>query len=989
MPFAPIGSRLFMDEIIFHKLWLEKQQREEESDSSREEYSEDEDSDVRQLFPKSKKSPEHKEYREINKVSKNEPPEWLAVFVGVFFVAGVAGIASYQAYSLDYKDQISNVDIQLQDMAHDAPPYVPVYDGIKLPTNLTPKAYVLYIHPNLKKRTYRGLVKISLFCHNSTDNIVLHSNKHRISKVEIKASGNDNANVKLKDTLRNRKREMLILQVEKTLQAGQSYDLFISFESKLTFDLGHGIYLSYYKDGNGKQRLMVSTDFEPTSARNAFPCFDEPELKATFKTIILHQKEGYAAVSNMPVEKVVTYGDDRVEAHFEVTPVMSTYLVVFAVTEYNYREVRTSRNLPIRVYAPSGRLAETTFAATVAPLCIDYYEEKFGVKFSLPKLDVVPIATMTAAADETWGMNIFDETYLLYNENTTTVSTLEYIATTIAHEFSHQWFGDLVTMKWWNDLWLKESFAAYLQYLPIQKYYPSWDLQTSFFSDNIHTALNFDSSKFTHPISSDALDPDELRTTYDAITYQKGAAVVAMLGDFLGEKTFLKGVNIFLTKYQYSNADADQFWQAMTEATNYTVDVVNFMNAWVKQRGFPLVTVKRDKRAGRFSQYRFSSTNSTASWHIPIKMKCAENTDIFSYTLSTREDSAVMCEPGAWYKLNYGASGFYRVNYDESNWNSLLKLLNDNHEVLPAIDRANVLSDIIELAMYRYHNISTALDFTLYLNKEQHYVPWGIGASILFHIRAMFYETKLKGCVESYLLKQISTPLEFLNTHKKHTHVQKHLIRLLLDVAISFHKEPITSEINNMFLKWVISGGTNQLSGSIRGVTYKAGIKYGQVYEWDYLFKRYQQAHSSEEQFLILRSLALTKDKHILQRYVNYTSNATLINPAHKAKVLTYVCESNEGRDIAWSAAKREWHNISASHSNDLSALKFLLNACLLSCNTEAELKETKTFFESIDTSKIRSITERIVERIERNIDFVKRKANIENWFRKHVPQCL
>eukprot|EP00111_Clytia_hemisphaerica_P016022 TCONS_00047402-protein len=996
-----------MDDLLFHELWLAKQKFKEYEDETTydgeadfPDSTDDEDrDDFKQLFLKERRDKKHKRKEIIG----NNTSEWMAVIIGVFFVAAVAGVASYHAYRSDLSDELGRASVTSissdEALMSDAAPTYQLpegfYDEIRLPTNLSPTNYVLYLSIDMAKKYYNGLVKITFDCVQQTDRIILHSSKTKNTKVEVKDGKEP---ISVLDTQYNLQREMMVITLGSNLTFGNVYTLLVSFERPLRYTDNDGFYLTDYVDSNSLKHMMANTDFEPSSARRAFPCFDEPAYKATFEIFAQHPKNDYFALSNMPVKQKIELGTDRTETHFSITPKMSTYLVGWVITSYENVQTTGPNNVKIRVFAPKGRLSETNFAEGMAPYCIQYFEDKIRINYTLPKMDLVPYSKMSAGADEVWGMIIFTESSLLYDSKIGNSNQLFRIATTVCHEISHMWFGDLVTMKWWNDLWLKESFAAYLEYLPVEKRFPDWDLPSKIYSDGTVSALSYDSSIYTHPIRTLEKDPKKMRQNYDAITYEKGAAVVSMLANYIGDDKFFEGVNSFLNKYKYGNADAHQFWRSMEKSVK-TVDVVSLMNSWVNQAGYPVILMKAKKnRSGvEVSQERFVFQNKTVTnltkdfdtkWEVPIAIQTSDDENITRSLLTDRKGSIeVNLTNSDWFIGNYKATGFYRTYYDKENWRALLKVLEDNHETLSVVDRASLLNDVAAFSNFNFMELASSLEFTTYLSQERHPIPWGIGLGHIYIIRGLFYETNLKKCFDAYIDKLISPVLEDLNKTPKHTHLQKLLITKLTSAAVTINKQPLTDEIVEKFLKYLVRDGNYHIPADLLLTVFSAGIKHGQAYEWDALMNRFKKAKSLMEQSLILNSLVATTDKKLLKRYLSYATNSSNIPSFMAQTVLRGLCAHHESHAMAWKYVQDNYLALDAENSAEPILTRYLLNSCMLG-KTQQDLDEAEAFVKRYNLQKDIAVL-RNIEAIKYSMELMKEKDSVEKWLKeRHHLEC-
>ncbi|MBI3254410.1 MAG: M1 family peptidase, partial [Nitrosarchaeum sp.] len=348
-----------------------------------------------------------------------------------------------------------------------------------------------------------------------------------------------------------------------------------------------GFYRSQYKQ-NGKTKYLATSQFEAADARRAFPCWDEPQAKATFDISIIAENK-FTAISNMPIASKKKIKNKTIYK-FAKTPIMSTYLVYLAVGEFEYLTGKIGKT-QVRVITTKGNKSKGKYSLDLGKKLLLSYEKYFGIKYPLPKLDLIAIPDFASGAMENWGAITFRETILLYDPKTSSTRTKQYIAEVISHEIAHQWFGNLVTMKWWNDLWLNESFATFMATKFVDKFYPEWDLWNQFVEDAMNAAMGLDSLKNTHPIDVKVNSTSEIREIFDAISYDKGGCVLRMLEHYVGESNFQKGLKRYLADFKYKNAEGRDLWDAIGKISKMPVRVM--VLTWLKQPGFPVVEIEK------------------------------------------------------------------------------------------------------------------------------------------------------------------------------------------------------------------------------------------------------------------------------------------------------------------------------------------------------------------------------------------------------------
>lgn len=463
----------------------------------------------------------------------------------------------------------------------------------------------------------------------------------------------------------------------------------IEFENSVSETL-MGFYVAKAQDGS----KMFTTQFESTGARMAFPCFDNPSLKAEF-ALTVKVDEGLDCISNMPPASITSEGKKR-KFEFEKTPRMSTYLLYFGIGQFD-EMTEKHHGVDITLAALKGNLDSTRFPIDVAGKCLDYYNTYFDIPYALPKMHLISVPQFGAGAMENWGAITFREIRILVNESTTE-SSRRAIAEVIAHEITHMWFGDLVTMKWWNDLWLNESFATFMSVKAVDKFYPEWDQFGSLLIGPLRTRGAFlgDSLSSSHPIDSDVKDPESVAQIFDEISYGKGASILRMIEAYVGEENFRKGISEHLKRHSYDNAAGEDLWKSLEDVSSLPVS--HIMSEWIKKKGYPVVKVSRNGSQLILKQEQFllSGERTDEKWPIPLTVVRENGTESMVF-----EDRETTVSSEGFVKLNDRETGFYRVLYDSETLRNILDHLNDLHQydVFGLVDdlKAFLLSGLIDL----------------------------------------------------------------------------------------------------------------------------------------------------------------------------------------------------------------------------------------------------------------------------------------------------
>ncbi|MGI0069594.1 MAG: M1 family metallopeptidase, partial [Nitrosopumilaceae archaeon] len=506
------------------------------------------------------------------------------------------------------------------------------------------------------------------------------------------------------------KNEELILSLPEKI-SGKAV-LLIDFIGTLNDKLV-GFYRSKY-EYKGKERHLATTQFEAADARRAFPCWDEPEAKATFDVSLLVDNN-LTAISNMPVILKKRLGKKTLY-RFDRTPSMSTYLLYLGVGDFEFLQGKLGKTL-VRIVTTRGKKHQGKMSLEFTKQFLSYFQNYFKIPYPLPKLDMIAIPDFAAGAMENWGAITFRETVLLYDPKTSSTDTLQHIAEVIAHELAHQWFGNLVTMKWWNDLWLNESFATFMATKAVDKIYPEWDFWDQFLISEMTGGLSLDSLKSSHPIDVDVESPAEVRQIFDEISYNKGGSVLMMLENFIGQENFRAGLHNYLKKHEYANATTEDLWKSLGSASRKPV--IQMMNTWVRQTGYPIIEATVTDSKIKLSQKRFllesNGKANAGNWIIPLSIRMEDKV-----VTKLMKNPVTIPYRSQWFKVNDGQKGFFRVRYDEKTLDMLGKLIEEKK--ISNLDRWSIHHDLIALVVSKQFPLKHYLDFVRHYEEEDDYV---------------------------------------------------------------------------------------------------------------------------------------------------------------------------------------------------------------------------------------------------------------------------
>ncbi len=617
-------------------------------------------------------------------------------------------------------------------MAYPANPY-------RLPRTALPTRYDLTLSPDLHKRDFLGDARIALNVTEPIAEVVCNSLELEIIKAwVVDANG---TRIDAKASL-DPERERVSFALERTLWAGTAV-LHVQFHGVLNDKLV-GFYASTYEAADGTTKVIATTQMEATDARRAFPCWDEPDCKAVFALTVLVD-DGLLAVSNMHEIASTTLSSGKRSIRFADTPVMSTYLVAMVVGELEATEPVDVDGIELRVIARPGTLDQAPFALEVGAFALRYFQDWYGIAYPGTKLDLIATPDFAFGAMENLGAVTFRETLLLIDETKASRADLERAADVIAHEIAHMWFGDLVTMKWWNGLWLNEAFATFAETSCCAAFRPEWDRWTSFALSRTMAQV-VDALHSTRPIEFPVISPTDAEGMFDVLTYEKGASVLRMLEQYLGEERFRDGVRHYLSAHSFANAETTDLWDSIEHVSGEPIRET--MDGWIFTGGFPLVSVSFDGSAGtlNLTQKRFLYTpgagetaSNATTWNVPVLYRslAADGTTTEGKVLLSADGAALSIPAGSVAVLvNAGGHGFYRVHYDAAALGALHSLL----PKLAAVERYQIVSDTWASVLAGELRAQSFLDLTAAFGSERDANVWSAILSGLRELNAVVDE---------------------------------------------------------------------------------------------------------------------------------------------------------------------------------------------------------------------------------------------------------
>ena len=712
-----------------------------------------------------------------------------------------------------------------------------------------------------------------------------------------------------------------------------NHTIHIDFSGAIT-DAMHGLYPCYFTH-DGVKKQLFATQFESHHAREVFPCVDEPAAKAEYDLTLI-TRPGITVLGNMPVKSEEENGDSLTTT-FEKTPRMSSYLLAFVIGELHKKSARTKSGVEVNVWATPAQNENTLdFALDIATRSIDFYDEYFGVKYPLPKSDHVALPDFSSGAMENWGLITYRESCLLADPELTPEYSRRFIATVIAHELSHQWFGNLVTMNWWNDLWLNESFANMMECVAIDALHPEWRMWEDFATNEVTAALRRDSLDGVQSVQADVNHPDEISTLFDpAIVYAKGGRLLVMVRKLIGEEAFCAGLKSYFEKFAYKNTVGNDLWQELESASGQPI--VNLMNAWISQPGLPVVSVSNSHDAAILSQERFfigEHRPSDALWPIPL----FANQPLDVKILNQKETTVSIEKP---LQLNCGLSAHFITKYDESTREYLLKNITE----LPTLDKICILQDATILARAGFENSASLLPLALSLKTETNEKVFGMAAGALTELRKFVDDND----ATRDSLKKISgefarATFEELGWDEKAGESDDDRERRTTALSLMMYSED--EEVLNEAKTRFNNNKLEDLPTEIRALIISTNVRHFETPEMiENLFAAYKNTPSNDLQNDIAIGLTSTKNPETAEKILANIKDSNIIRPQDASRWFVYLIRTRESRQIAWNWLKENWAWVEDTFGEDKSYDDFIRYAATALLTTD-ELNDFRQFFE-------------------------------------------
>ncbi|CAF1142273.1 unnamed protein product [Rotaria sordida] len=812
----------------------------------------------------------------------------------------------------------------------------------RIPMNLKPELYQWTITPDLIQEKFVGDLLYTFTCLESTKELIFHMVDLNIDNSTIAIVNSSSSSIPIFDSwYYDDHNQFMKINFLSNFQPAMIYTLHIVYSANIDRDL-EGIYLSDYVDVNGVSRTFITSQMEPTYARNVLPCIDEPARKALFRITVNHDPS-YAVWTNTELEHSDTLSDGRINSYFAPTLNMSTYLLALIITpKLDFacrpdRIINSSKNIISRICGRIPILQKMAYADDVAFKAVNFFNQYFDIDYALPKIDHFAVPDFEGGAMENYGLLIYGEIGLFFDEKIGSTSQQQYVTLLIAHEVAHQWFGNLVSPAWWGELWLKEGFANYMESLATDFIEPSWKQDELFVIDKVFSFMKVDSLPTSRPISIEINNLADIFLMYDQITYNKGSSLIRMMKMFLGAEIFQQGIRNYLKHFSYSSATQHDLWQYLSAATNNTIDVELIMNGWTHQAGYPIVEINRiyrkidqnlQQQQQRVSSELiitqqpfnlFPSTPTSKTWWIPFKyfdrtsLEFSKENPIEWFN-STSTRLSITTSDSDWIIANPDYFGLYRVKYDSKNFNLILAQLQTDHTRIPNINRAALIDDTFAISRTFLINATEAYKLIGYLKNENDFVPWTAAFSAMNQQEYLLGDNEIFPEVQRYFLNLILPLYNSISwtTINQTTDWRRALIQPeLLSAVCSYGYRDCIDTARSMFRRWYLNPVQNEIPGSLRAVVYCVAIREGSHEEFQFLWKRLEDGPIPSATLDLLHGLACTRDRSQIIWFLNqHLKNESVIREQDITYSISNVARSRDSYQIAWIWIQENWPNL-------------------------------------------------------------------------------
>jgi puromycin-sensitive aminopeptidase len=837
----------------------------------------------------------------------------------------------------------------------------------RLPTTVEPTRYELTLSPDLEAAAFSGEERVHLQFHEATDEILLNAAELEIHRAEL--VGDDGTRRGASVTLHEAD-ERAVISLEEEAPPG-SHVLELAFSGVLNDQL-RGFYRSQFTDEGGTTHLIATTQFEATDARRAFPCWDEPDRKATF-AVTLVVDDHLTAISNSEVAEVTDAGDGKKRCRFEETMRMSTYLAAFVVGPFELTDPVDVDGVALRVACVPGKGDLTGFALEVGAHALRFFTDYFGIDYPAGKLDLIALPDFAMGAMENLGAVTFRETVLLIDPDRATRAELERVADVIAHEIAHMWFGDLVTMRWWNGIWLNEAFATFMEMLCVDDFRPDW-LRWVTFGLSRGSAMVTDGLGTTRPVEFPVDRPEDAEAMFDVLTYEKGAGVVRMLERYVGPDAFRRGIADYIAKHSYGNTETTDLWDAVEAATGEPAR--STMDSWIFQGGYPVVSVSTDDGDGTvtLSQRRFrylpgEEDDDAALWKVPLLVRAAVRGEVVRHRLLMGEETVTVDVGGRpdWVVVNEGGWGFYRVHYDQE----LLERITADTDRLDALERFNLASDTWAAVVAGLSPVRNFLCLAPLYGEETHPSLWSAVLAPLEYLDRVM-EPDHRPALQNYVRNLVGPAFERLGWAPAdgEGETTRTLRGTLLRALGVLGADPaVRDEAREVQARYMAD--RDSVDPDVAAACTAIVAAAGDEPDYEKHLERFREPATPQEEFRFLLSLAAFEDEELARRTVELAR--TEVRTQNAPFLISLLLANRTTGALAWELVKQHWDELIERFPDNLHD-RMLEGVATLSMPEVAA--DVRAFLAQHPLATKQRTLDQILERLDIAVAFRQREAS-------------
>ncbi|XP_045118111.1 aminopeptidase N-like [Portunus trituberculatus] len=881
----------------------------------------------------------------------------------------------------------------------------------RLPASLRPIHYSVRVQPFINGNySVHGSVQIDIEVLQATSNITLHVYGMDIHThgIQLQAAEGDEETASVPQITHfvdDLDVEIFTAHLDGVLEAGRRVRYTIPYEGTLAFYMG-GFYGHRYTDVDGTDKHMVSTLSQPADARIAFPCFDEPQFKATFEVHVARQVN-MTAVSNMPLLTTTSIEDQEgwVWDRFQTTPPMSTYLLILVVMSLPHINVTAHRqDLPIRVWARQEALDRMSFLHQFVPVLMDFMETYTNTSYSLPKLDIIVVPGKEGLAFEGWGaIIVYDEHFMLYDPLEDDEMDFARVTWVQAHELAHQWFGNLVTPRWWSDLWLSEGISSYMSDFAMQETAMVSQSVIEQARSAVHELFPEDDKVTAVPVFNQQIDVFSQDTYFNVFSYFKSSLLLRMMAHVLSHHAFRKGMVTFLHEHQYGSVVQDDLFRHLTKAAHeaYTLpqdlSVKTILDTWIHETGYPLVTVTRSPSGISATAYQEKylwlqddslPIDHFSTWWVPLTYTTQDlpdfsDTRVKVWLKDTETQTPVHNLPpkDQWVIFNLQQTGYYRVNYDDHNWNLLIQQLLTDHQLIHVNNRVQMIDDILNLASSGKVSYKIALSLVEYMKNENETLPWRVFQRNMEHMKQILETTPAHEGFKKYMWSLL-VPLWDLVGFEKITEVQtiqqKH--SQAVKWACHYSLPSCVHLAASLYAQWMLTPeNIKVVPRDLWGTVYCTAIAHGGEAEWDFAWQQYFLSNDTHHKEQLVAALSCSRDTWAENGYLDLAlTSETKLRTQNTLQMFYSVASSSGGKPLAWNFLTRRWSALVSLYGDSGAAAEQLVVAAAETLTSQQDMEKLRVFRESHrDNPRVVAASKVALDIVARNVAWMEKNYDV------------